>query len=103
MHVLHAAIIFICLTPPQPHPQISGGTIFQHAACTIIKCPINLTVLATHTYVFQSMKFTSHAVPPGMFTSVYSCGTIGVVKLSRGVCTLHHILPITFPFRWTTG
>jgi len=41
---------------------------------------MNLTVQATHTFVFQSMKFTSHAVPPRMFTGVYSCGTTGVVK-----------------------
>jgi len=47
----------------------------------------NIIVGNSKAFVFQSMKFTSHAVPPGMFTSVYSCGTTRVVKLSRG-CVL---------------
>ena len=39
---------------------------------------------------------------------VYSCGDTVVVlqvwwNYPEGVCTRHHILPITFPFRWTTG
>jgi len=39
---------------------------------------------------------------------VYSCGDTVVVlqvwwNYPEGVCTRHHILPITFPFRWTTS
>jgi len=41
----------------------------------------NIIVGNSKAFVFQSMKFTSHAVPPGMFTSVYSCGTTQVVML----------------------
>jgi len=35
--------------------------IFQHAACTSIKCPMNLTVLATHTVHNFACCFTFYS------------------------------------------
>jgi len=47
----------------------------------------NIIVGNSKAFVFQSMKFTSHAVPPGMFTSVYSCG-IARGEIIQRLCVL---------------